>query len=164
MCSLNVNNCSKAACLDEGQQEDEEDEGVGASSKFMQPKLTTISKAVHSLENVAGFIENKECTFETSQVCHFRDLEAALSYSEHNITPGSQLWMIFSLTMYLMHAVKMLLYVPQISVWSWAHQNYLYHIISPRFSSSLLHSNIKSLSKVIRVYCKVSMQTTSLID
>ena len=38
---------NKAACLDEGQQEDEEDEGV--SIKSVQPKLTTIREAMQSL-------------------------------------------------------------------------------------------------------------------
>ena len=46
MCPLSVNSHSKAACLDEGQQEDDEKEGEGVCSKPVQPKLMTISKAV----------------------------------------------------------------------------------------------------------------------
>ena len=55
----------------------------------MQPKLTTTSKAMESLENVAAFIENRECTFEATQVCHFRDLAATLNYSEDNTTQST---------------------------------------------------------------------------
>ena len=39
---------------------------------------------LQSLEYVAAFIENKERTFEATQVCHFRDLAAVLSFSENN--------------------------------------------------------------------------------
>ena len=64
------------------QQEDEEDEGESVSSMSVQPMFTTISKAMQSLEDVATFIENKGCTSEVTQVCHMRDLAAALIYSE----------------------------------------------------------------------------------
>ena len=45
---LSVNSRNKAACLDEDQQEDEEDVGVGDFSKSVQPKLTTFYKAMQS--------------------------------------------------------------------------------------------------------------------
>ena len=56
------------ALIDESQQEDEEDEGEGISSKFVQLKLTAISKAMQSLENVAALIQNNEYTFKATQV------------------------------------------------------------------------------------------------
>ena len=70
---------NKAACLDEGQQEDEEDDGEGVSSKSVQPKLTTTRETLQSLEDVVAFIENRGCTSDTAQVWYFRDLAAALS-------------------------------------------------------------------------------------
>ena len=73
-----MNSRIKAACLDEGQQEDEEDEEESVCSTFEQPKLTAISKFMQSLENVAAIIENKRCTSESTQVCHIRDMAAAL--------------------------------------------------------------------------------------
>ena len=76
----------KAACLDEGQQEDEEDEEdeeEGVSTKSPQPKLTTFRVAMQSLD-VAAFLDNKGCTYEATQVCYTRDLVAALSYSTTN--------------------------------------------------------------------------------
>ena len=54
---LSGNSHNNVACLDEGQQEDEENEAEGVSSKSVQPKLTTTSNAMQSLENVAAFIE-----------------------------------------------------------------------------------------------------------
>ena len=70
---------NKLARLDEGQQEDEQDEGEGFCSTSVQPKLMTIREAILSLENVAAFIEDKECTSEATQVCHITDL-AAVNY------------------------------------------------------------------------------------
>ena len=67
---------NKPACLDEGQQEDEEDEREGVSSKSVQPKFMTIREAILSLEDVAAFIENKGCTSEATQVRQIRDLAA----------------------------------------------------------------------------------------
>ena len=46
---LYVNSRNKAASLDECLQKDKEDEGEGLSSKSVQPKLTTINKAMQSL-------------------------------------------------------------------------------------------------------------------
>ena len=55
-CPLIVNSRNKAACLDEGQQKGGEDEreGVSTCSMSVQPKLTTISKAMLSLEYVSS--------------------------------------------------------------------------------------------------------------
>ena len=47
---LSINSRSKVAYLDECQQKDEKDEGEGVSSKSVQRKLTTINKAMQSLE------------------------------------------------------------------------------------------------------------------
>ena len=78
MCPLSVNSRNRVACLDECRQEDEENEGKSVSNKSVQSKLTTISNAMQSLEDVATFIENKGFTSEATQVCHIRDLAAAL--------------------------------------------------------------------------------------
>ena len=96
-----MNSRNKVTCLDEGQQEDE---GEGVSSKSVQPQLMTVSNAMQSLD-FAALIENKRCTSEATQACHIKNLAAALSYKEDSIV-GSQLWMIFSLAVYLMHALK----------------------------------------------------------
>ena len=66
----------KAACLEEDQQEDE---GEGVSSKSVQPKLTTFWKSMQSLDDVAAFLDSKGCTPESIQICHTRDVVGALS-------------------------------------------------------------------------------------
>ena len=50
-----------SACLDQGQEEDEEDEGKGFTSKSVQPKLTTFRETMQSLD-VAASLDNKGCT------------------------------------------------------------------------------------------------------
>ena len=74
----------KAACLDEDQQEDEENEEEGVTSKSVQPKLTIFRKAMQSLDDVAAFLDSKGCTSEATQVCHMKDVVRALSYTADN--------------------------------------------------------------------------------
>ena len=69
---------------------------------------------MQSLEDVVTFIKKTNgVLLKQPQVCHIRNLAAALSYSEDNTT-GSQLLMIFFIG-YVSHACfKILLHVPQI--------------------------------------------------
>ena len=85
---------------------------VISSNFFVQPRITTISKAMKSLVNVSAFMENKGCTSEATQVCHIKDLAAALSYSEDNTRQSTMDDFFID---YVSHACfKILLQVPQI--------------------------------------------------
>ena len=76
----------------------------------VQPKLMTINKAMQNLEDVVTFTK-MGYTCEATQVCHIRDLAAAISYSEHN---NMELWLIFSLVTVVHACFRILLQVPQI--------------------------------------------------